>query len=278
VVLLGIGLVAAGCSSRVKKIEETFEKLADEFTTEPVVEEEPEEVVEVEPEPEPKDQSFDDFLYAYGSDEDFRLRRTKFPLPLYNYDVPLKLDETDWSVRPIFSGEETFTVLFDDVEELEMDTDTTLNSIQFEWITLKDMEVEKYYFERMNGIWMLEAVNVRGMEEEDNADFVEFYQKFVTDSLYQIAHVHDPLTFITVDPDNDFDILESFIGAEQWPAFSPELPTKRLSNIYYGQRNSNASVEKIVKLVGVADGFSSVLYFRKNRGEWQLYKYEDTSV
>jgi len=277
--VLGAALVVAGCNSRVKKIEETFEKLADEFNPQPVeVVEEPVEVVVEEPEPEPKDRSFDDFLYTYGSDEAFRLRRTKFPLPYYRYDEPLKIDEGEWGVHAIFDGEEIYTLILDGEDELELDADTTQNSIQFEWITLENLEVEKFYFERMEGVWMLEAVNVRGMDENDNGDFVQFYKQFVADSLYQQEHVHDPLTYITVDPDNEFDILESFIGAEQWPAFKPELPVKRLSNIYYGQRNNDSSVQKILKLIGVADGYSSLLYFRKVRGEWQLYKFEDTSV
>lgn len=267
----------AGCSSRVKKIEETFERLADEFTEEPEAEE-PEEIVEEEPEPVEKDAYFDDFLYSFASDQSFRLRRTILPLPCYKYDESLRLDENEWSENNLFDEDNIFTQIYDQEADLELESDTTLNSIQFEWITLSSMEVEKYYFQRLNGIWKLEAVNIRGLDENDNYDFVHFYQQFANDSTFQQQHVHDPLTYITVDPDNEFTIVESFIDADQWLAFRPDIPTLRLSNIYYGQQNSNTSVRKILRITNVVDGYSSVLYFRKVRDDWELYKFEDTSV
>ena len=274
--LLFAAFVVAGCGDRVKKLGERIENLADQW--EPLEEvEELEEIEKEEPEPVIQDGTFDDFFYAYVADSEFRKQRTKFPLPYYQYDEPLKLEEEQWASEDLFASGENYSVIFDKEEELEMEVDT-LTSIQFEWITLENLEVEKLYFERINGVWTLEAVNVRALEEGDNADFVQFYQKFAADSLFQQQHVKDPLTYITVDPDNDFSILESFIDAEQWPAFRPDIPTERLSNIYYGQRNENASVEKILKLVNMEGGYSSLLYFRKFRGSWQLYRYEDTSV
>lgn len=274
--LLCASFVIAGCGDRVKKLGERIEKLADQW--EPVEEvEEPVEIEEEEPEPVVQDGAFDDFFYAYVADRDFRMQRTKFPLPYYQYDEPLRLEEEQWASEDLFASGESFSVIFDKEEDLEMVVDT-LNSVQFEWITLENLEVEKLYFERIEGIWTLEAVNVRPLEEDDNADFVEFYKEFATDSIFQQEHVKDPLTYITVDPDNDFSILESFIDAEQWPAFRPDIPMERLSNIFYGQRNENASVEKILKLVNMEGGYFNLLYFRKFRGSWQLYRYEDTSV
>ena len=37
--------------------------------------------------------------------------------------------------------------------------DTALKSVQVEWIYLKTRMVKKYYFERKQGMWMLEAIN-----------------------------------------------------------------------------------------------------------------------
>lgn len=33
--------------------------------------------------------------------------------------------------------------------------------------------------------------------------------RFVTDSLYQSKHIADPLQFVTIDPDDEFAILET---------------------------------------------------------------------
>ena len=66
---------------------------------------------------------------------------------------------------------------------MDMVGDTALKSVQVEWIYLKTRMVKKYYFERKQGMWMLEAINLREMEKGENEDFVEFYTRFVTDSL-----------------------------------------------------------------------------------------------
>ena len=35
---------------------------------------------------------------------------------------------------------------------------------------------------------------------------------------------------------------------------------------------------EIVGLKGIGNGFSNILYFRRKAGEWELYKFEDTSI
>ena len=96
--------------------------------------------------------------------------------------------------------------------------------------------VKKYYFERTKGVWMLEAINLRQIEQGENEDFVAFYLRFVTDSVYQSRHIREPLEYITIDPDDEFSILETTLDLNQWYAFRPVLPVDKLSNINYGQK------------------------------------------
>ena len=115
-------------------------------------------------------------------------------------------------------------------------------------------------------------------EQSDNENFVEFFGHFATDSLFQSQRVREPLAFVTSDPDDDFSILETTLDLNQWFAFKPVLPVDRLSNINYGQRNDDDSPTKILALKGIGNGFSNILYFRRKAGEWELYKFEDTSI
>ena len=138
--------------------------------------------------------------------------------------------------------------------------------------------VKKYYFQRIKGMWMLEAINLRRIEKGENEDFVDFYTRFATDSLYQSRHISDPLQFITIDPDDEFAILETTLDVNQWYAFRPLMPVDRLSNINYGQKNEDRSTSKILKVNGIGNGYSNIFYFRKRGGEWEMYKYEDTSI
>lgn len=223
-------------------------------------------------------ESFDDFIFNYSSDDALQKQRTLFPLPYYNGDTPSKIEEKSWKHDYLFTKQAYYTLLFDKEEDMDMVGDTTLRSVQVEWIYLKNSMVKKYYFQRNRGIWMLEAINLRHIEEGEEEDFVSFYARFATDSLYQSRHICKPLQFVTIDPDDEFSILETTLDVNQWYAFRPALPVDRLSNINYGQKNEDLSNTKILKVNGIGNGYSNIFYFRKRKGEWELYKYEDTSI
>lgn len=235
-------------------------------------------VVEEEPKPMEADELFDDFIFNYALDSVLQKRRTIFPLPYYNVDTPSKIEKDSWKQDYLFAKQSYYTLLFDNEEDMDMVGDTTLKSVQVEWIFLKKRMMKKYYFERKKGMWMLEAINLRHMEKGENEDFVSFYTRFATDSLYQNSHIHRPLQFVTIDPDDEFSILETTLDENQWYAFRPVMPSEKLSNINYGQKNEDLSNTKILKVNGIGNGYSNVFYFRKRNGEWELYKYEDTSI
>lgn len=236
------------------------------------------EPVHREPTPMLADELFDDFIFNYAQDDELQRQRTIFPLPFYNMETPHKIEEQNWKHDYLFTKDNYYTLLFDHEEEMDLVGDTTLTSVQVEWFLLHTRQVKKYYFERIKGAWMLEAINLHLMEEEADEDFVDFYTHFVSDSLYQARHICNPLQYITIDPDDEFSILETTLSLNQWYAFSPMLPENRLSNINYGQENSDQSKTKILKVNGIGNGFSNLFYFRKRAGEWELYKYEDTSM
>lgn len=234
--------------------------------------------VKEEPKPMEADELFDDFIFNYASDDALQRQRTVFPLPYYDRDTPLKIEADFWKHDYLFTKQNCYTLLFDKEEDMDMVGDTTLTSVQVEWIFLKTRMMKRYYFEKKRGMWMLEAINLREMEKGENEDFVEFYTRFVTDSVYQSKHIRHPLQFITIDPDDEFSILETTLDVDQWYAFRPVMPTDRLSNINYGQKNEDLSDTKILKVNGIGNGYSNIFYFRKRSKGWELYKYEDTSI
>lgn len=231
-----------------------------------------------EPKPIEADELFDDFIFNYASDDVLQRQRTVFPLPYYNVDTPSKIEEKLWKHDYLFTKQNFYTLLFDKESDMDMVGDTALTSVQVEWFYLKTRMVKRYYFQRTKGMWMLEAINLRQMDEGENEDFVQFYTRFATDSLYQSRHICNPLQFVTIDPDDDFSILETTLDVNQWYAFRPVMPTDRLSNINYGQKNEDNSNTKILKVNGIGNGYSNIFYFRKRSGEWEFYKYEDTSI
>ena len=79
------------------------------------------------------------------------------------------------------------------------------------------------------------------------------------------------VTFVGPDPDDDFNVMEGIITPDTWEAFAPQLPSKVLYNIIYGQPESVGS-EKIFILRGIANGLEMELRFRRVNNRWLLMK------
>ncbi len=235
------------------------------------------EAVVEEPKPIEADESFDDFIYSFASDDALQRQRVIFPLPFYNDDSSSKIEQKDWKHDSLFTQQNYYTLLFSKEEDMELVGNPSLTSVQVEWVYLKSGKIKRYYFERIKGAWMLEAINLRTMGKEDGEEFWDFYGRFASDSLFQCQRVRQPLQFITTDPDDDFAVLETTLDLNQWLAFKPELPADKLSNIDYGQTKNN-SLTKILEIKGIGNGFSNLLYFQKKSGEWELFRFEDTSM
>ena len=250
---------------------DSIEAMADSLLVEEV-EEEP--VI-----PAAADESFADFLYNFALDERLQLRRILFPLPYYMDNQKDSIMKEDWVHDPLFSQQEFYTMLYDNLDDAELEKDTALTSVRIEWIDLKRKKMKRYYFERLYGWWKLEAIDDATMPKEDNGqeDFYEFYERFANDSLFQAERVADPLPFVAPDPDDEFQILETTIQKAQWFTFQPKLPNEFLTNVNYGQRLNLNSRTRIIELRGFGNGFSNTLYFRCRNGEWRLTRFEDLS-
>ena len=238
------------------------------------------EEVEEEPVvPASADESFADFLYNFALDEKLQLRRILFPLPYYTDNRKDSILKEKWKHDPLFSQQEFYTMLYDHLDDAELEKDTASTSVRIEWIDLKERKLKRYYFERLYGWWKLEAIDDASMPKEETGqeDFYEFYERFANDSLFQAERVADPLPFVAPDPEDEFQILETTIEKEQWFAFQPKLPGEFLTNVNYGQRLDRNSRTRIIELRGFGNGFCNTLYFRCRNGEWKLTRFEDLS-
>lgn len=225
------------------------------------------------------DASFIDFLYYFTSDQEFQHSRIIFPVSFYNDTTVTRLTEDQWTFDPMFSNEQVYTVIFDKEEELELENNTESTSVQVDWMYLSDKNVKRYYFEQKNDQWYLEAVNKEKISRQQSGgeDFYDFYASFASDSIFQSERLSDPLLFSTVDPEDEFSVLETTLERGQWFAFRPPMPADKLTNIRYGQKETEKSNRKIVEFKGLGNGFSYTLYFRRTHGKWKLFKFEDLS-
>ena len=225
------------------------------------------------------DESFVDFFYNFSSDEKFQHSRIVFPLSVYQEDSVVRYQKEDWSFDTLLSNEEVYTVMFDTESDMELEKDTSSHSVQVDWISFDSLKVKRYYFERKQDTWYLEAINFDKFKsyEADQEHFIDFYTRFAEDSVFQAERVNDPILFITADPEDEFQIVETTLEKGQWFAFCPPIPKGGLTNIHYGQPNLPTSPVKIIELKGLGNGFSNVLHFHRRKGIWKLVKFEDLS-
>lgn len=225
------------------------------------------------------DESFADFFYNFASNERFQHSRIVFPISYYKGKEVTRIAKDEWKYDPLFSREPVYTVLFDKEEEMEMEKDTAVRSVQVDWIYLKDRKVKRYYFQRINDSWFLEAINKERLAhvEEGKEDFFDFYYRFANDSVFQSERLANPLSFVTVDPEDEFQILETTLDEGQWFSFRPPLMKERLTNVHYGQEAVPDTDTKIIEFKGFGNGFSNTLYFECQDGEWWLMQFEDLS-
>jgi len=140
-----------------------------------------------------------------------------------------------------------------------------------EKIMLKKNLVKDYVFNRIRGAWMLREVKEMAISENMNASFLDFYQRFVSDMAFQKKSLNSRVIFVGPDPDDDFSVMEGIITPDTWEAFAPQLPSKLLYNIIYGQPEPVGN-EKIFVMRGVANGLEMELRFKKVNNRWLLMK------
>lgn len=224
-----------------------------------------------------EDGIFEEFLYDFSADTLMQKYRIRFPLPYFRKGKEVMLGEQEWASSHLLGLTDIYHTLFERDAEMDAERDTAMRKANLECMDMKTGIVRTFFFEKIDGCWHLLKVREEGISSYRHREFFTFYHRFVTDSLYQSLHVNDPMTFVTIDPEDDFNILEANIDMEQWFAFRPMLPEHLLVNVDYGVKPSRRPQRKILTCKSLGGNFNTTSYFRKIKGEWMLTRFEDMS-
>lgn len=223
------------------------------------------------PMPRAADAMFDDFIFNFAANKRLQKERIIFPLRQTEAGQTTTIEKNHWQMEHFFMRQGYYTLLFNNEQQMTLMKDTAVSEAVVEKIQLKKNRVTNYLFQRIRGAWMLKGIQVTTIPENANADFLAFYQKFVTDSAFQVKSLHETVQFVGPDPDDDFNMMEGVITPDTWEAFAPTLPAKVLYNIVYGKPQPSGN-EKIFLLRGVANGLELELRFKKVGEKWKLMK------
>lgn len=227
------------------------------------------ELISEQPMPKAADELFDDFIFNFAANRKLQLGRIKFPLEVVDGENVAYLKKKQWKMEHFFMDQGYYTLIFDNMKQMNVVKDTSINNVVVEKVYLAKEKVEKYIFKRINGRWMLTSVHTNDMVQNTNASFLAFYQKFASDPSFQIESLNNPVMFTGPDPDDDFSTMTGEIAPETWPAFAPELPSDFIYNIMYGQKYTEGN-QKIFVMRGIANGMEMQLTFKRLDGKWKL--------
>ena len=223
------------------------------------------------PMPRAADALFDDFIFNFVANKKLQKERIIFPLRTTENGKTELTQKDHWEMERFFMRQGYYTLFFNNDKEMALMKDTAVSEATVEKIQLKKNRVMNYLFQRIKGAWMLKEIRVTPLNENPNASFLAFYQRFVSDSVFQVKSLNETVQFVGPDPDDDFNMMEGVITPESWEAFAPTLPTKVLYNIVYGKPIAEGN-DKIFLLRGVANGLEMELRFKKVGGKWLLMK------
>ena len=223
------------------------------------------------PTPKAMDEFFDDFFFNFAANNKVQKARIIFPLTVHKADKDEQIEKNKWQMDRFFMHQGYYTLIFNNDEQMQLAKDTSINQAIVERIQLKKNQVKDYVFNRIRGAWMLREIREMKIEDNLNASFLAFYQKFVSDKAFQVKSLNSMVKFVGPDPDDDFNMMEGLITPDTWEAFAPQLPSKTIYNIIYGDP-IHEGPNKIFILRGISNGQELELRFQKVGERWLLMK------
>ncbi|MBO7582147.1 MAG: DUF4348 domain-containing protein [Bacteroidaceae bacterium] len=221
------------------------------------------------------DELFDDFFYNFIDDSHFQGQRIAYPLPYKEGEDNERLTKEEWTRFDHFKNQEVLAVLYEREQDYALSKDTSMQHVGVEWIGLRNNEVEKFHFNRVNGKWMLTEIDKKKREDIPNGHFLDFYAHFISDSIYQRESLADPIKVILTSDDGEEEPQEEHLTADEWFEMknSLPLPTHELVNVDYGQACISQN-KKTLLLQGISNGMQMKFKFNKEDGGWKLKEIE----
>lgn len=218
---------------------------------------------------------FDDFLYNYIQDTVLQHERVAFPLQEILPDGSVsQISEDDWNEDLYLTPADYTTALYNNEAEMSINEDTALVSASVDRINLEQETIKSYDFLRRNARWNLVAIRNLSFLNSDLKDFLQFYSRFATDTIFRNNSLASSIHVSMTDPDDESQSIDGFINREQWPTISPELPAGIIMNIRYGQQYLH-SKRLMMEKTSIGDGMSEVFSFAKGNRGWELVGYEN---
>lgn len=223
------------------------------------------------------DENFMDFFYTFTHNRNFMLSRLQLPLSVRNEEgeelrVLRKL--SDFDKEFLASAKDYYVLLLSDMSELEADLSSSAREAEVHVIDLNNNVFRLFGCVRKDDGWKVSSESESPLSEHPNSSFWNFYHHFVQDSVYQVAHISQPLSISLPDEESEGELIEGNIDADQYVVFAPELPMSHVLMIHFNDIKRNPNHVIFIKC-GVSSSMMDILTFERVDGEWKLVKLEE---
>lgn len=229
-------------------------------------------LLEEEPMPKAADELFDDFIFNFAANRRLQSERTDYPVNVDTYGKLSKVEKSKWGMEHFFMRQGYYTLVFNNPSQMDIVKDTAISYVYVEQISFKKSQVKRWLFNRVLGLWKMQAVKTMPLAKHEDASFLRFYSMFSSDSTYRETFIAETVNFSGPDPEDDFSRMNGELMGEQVPMFMPWMPTGTIYNIHYGAEPYKPSNTRIFVIRGIANGMESELTFQKKDGKWMLTK------
>lgn len=273
-VLLCLGGV--GCTDKkTPVVEEEKEVAVDSLETDTLPTDTVTDIVEDAPLPKAVDELFDDFFFNFAGNRHMQMSRIQFPLPVHEGGDTTMLGRKQWRYTHFFMAEGYYTLLLDNEEQDSLSKNSMLDHAEVEKLYMTRNLVEQYVFDRIEGEWRLTSVARKPLSGHPCGSFLNFYQHFASDTVFQTQSLNDFVLMTMPDSDEEFSDVTGAITQEQWPYFKPTLiPDSIIYNVNYGQALTDEH-QKVMVVRGVANGLNVSMTFRRKNDQWKLVKFSE---
>ncbi len=221
-------------------------------------------------------EAFGDFVFAFTHDKRFQAERIKFPLEVVGLDGTVSYIKRGSDFRNEFRlpGNDYYVLLLGNRSQMDvLLNDSSLSHVSLQCMDLEEESLLDYMFQRHEGRWHL-IKREQKHPGNDVGDFLRFYQRFISDSLYQQSCLASHLSITMENPNDEESDVQGTIDASQWPVFRPEMPGNRFVSLNFGQQLS-ATGNMLLVQCGISNGMMDILTFRRDGEQWELVSYEN---
>lgn len=218
------------------------------------------------------DANFEDFLYAFLTDDEFAEARIADSITVETGDSSVILPGSEWNDMHLFKYQDLYTYLYTNDRDEELIKSPDLTCVAFEWLNLDSIHSNRYEFHLIDSKWKLDHIIVNHPLDQFQNEFINFYCQFVSDTEFQKQSIATPVR-IVYEGDSEMNEGATYDLKEgEWAEFHAQtpMPEKTIVLMDYGQKVSpETSINLLVR--SITEAAYANYHFRRTRGQWTLY-------